>query len=62
MARHLPTNPHEWGDPDYHLVKEGARVYHRIVDLIIIRYAVYEVEEEVYVLEVLPVTSAWGDE
>ena len=58
IVRHLLTHPLEWGDPEYHLKHEGAVVCHRIVDLLVVRFAVYEIEEVVHIFEIKPVSSS----
>jgi hypothetical protein len=62
IVRHLQTHPLDWGDPEYRLRHEGAVVCHRIVDPLIVRFAVYEIEERVHILEITPLsTSLLGD-
>src|SRR5262249_53287534 len=51
-VKHLEAHPLEWGDPEYRLIHEGGIVCHGVIDPICVRFAVYEIEERVYILEV----------
>ncbi len=58
IVRHLQTHPLDWGDPEYRLRHEGAVVCHRIVDPLIVRFAVFEIEERVHILEITALSSS----
>ena len=62
IVRHLRTHPLDWGDPEYHLIHEGGVVCHRIVDPLVVRFAVYEMEEVAHILDIKALsTSLLGD-
>ena len=48
----LESHPLEWGDPEYHPIHEGSTICHGVLDPVFVRYAVYEIEETVYILHV----------
>ncbi len=48
----LQTKPSEWGDPEYRLKKKGSTVYHGIHFDLIVRYAVFELEQKVLLLAI----------
>jgi hypothetical protein len=52
MVKHLETHPLEWGDPEYRQIHEGSVVCHGVVDPVFVRFAVYEIEEKVYILDI----------
>ena len=51
IIRHLQMHPLEWGDPEYQLRHVGAVVCHGLLDPLMVRFAVFEAEEFVHVLE-----------
>jgi hypothetical protein len=51
-ARELKTRPQDWGDPVHRTHKEGGVVYHRIFSPLLVRYAVFESEKVVWLLNV----------
>ncbi len=55
---HLQTHPLQWGDPEYNLIHEGGVVCHGIVEPLTARFAVYEIEEAVYILEIRPLPNS----
>jgi hypothetical protein len=48
----LGATPLQWGDPEYHTVHEGGTVFHGIRFPLFVRYAVYEAERIVVIIEV----------
>jgi hypothetical protein len=52
ISAHFQSDPLEWGDPTYRLLHEGGIICHRIVNPLVVRFAVYEVEQKVYILEI----------
>ena len=48
----LQTEPSKWGDPEYNLHKTGGCVYHGILDLLIAKYAVFEHEKIVLLMNI----------
>jgi hypothetical protein len=56
--QHLQTHPLEWGDPEYHQHHEGSVICHAVADPIVVRFAVYQIEEKVHILEIRPSSSA----
>ena len=57
MAK-LRTDPVGSGDPDYHPKKPGSCVYHIVNDPLYFRYAVYEIERVVLILEIKPLPDS----
>src|SRR4051812_26137136 len=52
IARQLKTRPQDWGDPVHGTHKEGGLVYRGIKSPLIVRYAAYEPEKVVWLLDV----------
>jgi hypothetical protein len=59
IIRHLQTHPLEWGDPEYRQKHEGSVVCHGIVEMLFVRFAVYEIEEKVHILDIRPIEAEW---
>jgi hypothetical protein len=54
MLERLQRDPLEWGDPLYRTQREGGVVCHAWIGPIIVRYAVFESEESVLIIEIKP--------
>ena len=54
----LQSKPSEWGDPEYRLKKKGSTVYHGTHSDLIVRYAVFELEQKVLLLAVGPLPTS----
>jgi hypothetical protein len=52
VARQLKARPHDWGDPLHRTRKEGGQVYRGIKSPLVVRYAVFEPEKVVWLLDV----------
>lgn len=57
MAK-LRADPVGCGDPEYHPKKQGSCVYHVVRDPLYIRYAVYEIERVVLIIEIKPLPDS----
>lgn len=55
---HLVNHPLEWGDPEFRLVHEGGIVCHAIEDPFAVRFAVYETEKVVCLLNIVPLSRS----
>ena len=54
MLQHLQHDPLEWGDPLYRTNHEGGIVCHAWVGPIVVHYAVFESEQTVLIIDVVP--------
>jgi hypothetical protein len=52
VTRQLKTRPHDWGDPIHRTHKEGGLVYRGLKPPLVVRYAVFEPEKVVWLLDV----------
>jgi hypothetical protein len=52
IVSELETRPHDWGDPVHRTRKEGGQVYRGIKSPLIVRYAVFEPANLVWLLDV----------
>jgi hypothetical protein len=52
IVSELETQPHGWGDPLHRTRKEGGQVYRGIKPPLVVRYAVFEPEKVVWLLDV----------
>jgi hypothetical protein len=48
----LENDPLSWGDPEYNTKHPGGVVHHGIDDNLLVRFAVYEAEQVVCIIEV----------
>ena len=58
MVDHLANRPLEWGDPEYNLIQAGGVVCHGIIAPILVRYAVYQLEQIVQIIEIKPLSNS----
>ncbi len=56
VADHLQTQPTEIGDPAHRTRKQGGMVYSLVVEPVFIRYAVFERDKTVFLLNVEPLS------
>lgn len=52
IVHKLQQDPIAWGDPEYHLKKEGGCIFHAACNPLFVRYAVFELEKKVMLLRV----------
>jgi hypothetical protein len=52
IVRHLEEDPLGWGDPEYNLKHEESVVCHGIVKPLVARFAVFQVERVVHIIEI----------
>jgi hypothetical protein len=52
IVSQLETRPQDWGDPLHRTHKEGGRVYRGIISPLVVRYALFESEKVVWLLDV----------
>jgi hypothetical protein len=56
---HLQTGPLGWGDPQHRTRRPGGTVFHGIHGPVIARYAVFEAEKVVFLLDVRAASSSF---
>lgn len=58
VEQQLRTRPLDWGDPQFHTHKQGGRVFRALHPPLIVRYAVFEEEHVVLILDIKPLPSS----
>ena len=52
VYKRLEDDPSDFGDPEYRTKKTGGKIYHAILRPFIVKYALYELEKAVVILQV----------
>jgi hypothetical protein len=58
IEERLRSAPLDWGDPEYNTKHPGGVVCHGLDDPLLVRFAVYEAEQAVLIIEVEPLPNS----